>query len=197
MADQSASPEYWEHRYAHADIPWDIGYPSPALMHYALQWPKDTRIIIPGSGLAWEAQALHEAGFTCVYLCDWAPSAFQPLLSRCPDFPRGHLLVQDFFVLEGSFDLLLEQTFFCAILPSQRREYVSQAFRMLQPHGTLAGVLFDRSFPDPGPPFGGNREAYRDLFSQKFDLITLEANTLSIPPRMGTELFLVCKPQRP
>ncbi len=183
-------PAYWHERYATNDTPWDIGYASPPLIHYAEQLPKDTRILIPGAGRAYEAIHLHRAGYTDVYLCDWAEPAFAYLREHAPDFPEAHRLVQDFFQLEPAYDLLLEQTFFCALHPSQRPDYVRKAHELLYPGGRLAGVLFAQPFPFEGPPYGGTAEEYRQLFEPLFSIHQLEIAQASIKPRAGRELFI-------
>jgi hypothetical protein len=48
--------------------------------------------------------------------------------------------------------------------------------------------FFDRSF-EGGPPYGGSKEEYIQLFTTKFNILSLESNQLSIPQRMGSELF--------
>jgi SAM-dependent methyltransferase len=191
MNQPSATPEYWENRYQTQDTPWDIGHASPALIHYASkQGNKDTRILIPGAGHAYEAVWLHEHGFRQVYVCDWAPSAFEVLRAKAPGFPEEQLLVGDFFGLEGTFDLMLEQTFFSAIQPDQREAYAKKAQELLQPEGRLAGVLFAHPFEHQGPPFGATQAEYRSLFEPHFHILHLDIATDSIKPREGRELFV-------
>lgn len=183
--------QYWEQRYRDQDTPWDMGHESPPLRHYTQSvTDRSTRILIPGAGYAHEAVALHQRGFRSVYVCDWAPSAFEPLKEAAPDFPEDHLLVGDFFELDVSVDLMLEQTFFCALSPDLRPAYVEQAARLLAPDGRLAGVLFSKVFERSGPPFGGSREEYESLFSSRFEILRIEAASDSIAPRLGSELFI-------
>ena len=187
---------YWETRWQGQQTGWDIGEASPPLIHY-LEGVSDqqTRILIPGAGRAYEALYLHQQGYEQVFVCDWAPSAFDHLRQMAPDFPEDHLLVSNFFELETDipFDLLLEQTFFCAIDPALRSRYVAKAADLLADHGTLAGVLFAREFPFSGPPFGGTAAEYQHLFSDYFDILTLEITPYSIAPRLGNELFIELK----
>jgi methyl halide transferase len=99
----------------------------------------------------------------------------------------------DFFALEGTYDLILEQTFFCAIDPLMRKMYVDKMFHLLNPGGTLAGVLFGMEFPHEGPPFGGNILDYKTLLNDKLHIRTIEICYNSIPQRSGNELFFICK----
>ena len=91
---------------------------------------------------------------------------------------------------KGSYDLVLEQTFFCALDPSRRGEYVRHMHSLIRPGGHLAGVLFNRSFDREGPPFGGSEAEYRELFAPYFDFKTLQPCYNSHPARQGAELFI-------
>lgn len=190
--DRSIStPGYWENRYQTQDTPWDIGHASPPLIHY-LEHLQDykCRILIPGAGKAHEALWLHRRGFSEVYVCDWAPSAFDRLRQEEPAFPEAHLLVEDFFQLAGTFDLILEQTFFSAIQLPQRQAYAQKAQALLQPQGKLVGVLFAHPFDHQGPPFGGTAEEYEALFAPYFDIQRMHTAVDSVSPRAGRELFM-------
>ena len=190
---KTLNAEYWEKRWQDQQTGWDIGQASPPLMHYVSEYAnQDTRILIPGAGRAYEAIALHQMGFTNVWVCDWASTAFAYLRSAAPDFPAEHLLVGDFFALplQAEFDLVLEQTFFCAIDPQLRPRYVEKMHSILRPAGRLAGVLFAKPFPFQGPPFGGTKAEYESLFNAHFTILQLDITTHSIPPRQGNELFV-------
>lgn len=185
------SSAYWNQRYENQHTPWDIGHASPPLLEYVNQLEnKQIRILIPGAGRAYEAVHLHRAGFDQVWVCDWAPAAFEYLLEHCPDFPREQLLVADFFELDMAFDLILEQTFFCAISREQRQAYARQAARLLGNGGRLAGVLFAHEFEHAGPPFGGTADEYRTYFEPHFEILAMETSSHSIRPRAGRELFV-------
>jgi SAM-dependent methyltransferase len=149
----------------------------------------DTRILIPGAGRAYEAIYLHRKGFKHVVVCDWVSEAFDVLRQEAPDFPVENLRCLDFFKLEGTFDLILEQTFFCAILPSLREDYVLKVENLIRQQGSLAGLLFSHPFEKAGPPFGGTENEYRKLFSPKFEIIRMEVAKNSILPRSNNELF--------
>lgn len=184
------SPEYWDRRYTEANTPWDIGYASPPLIDYAASFPSDTRILIPGAGRAYEAVHLHRQGYGRVYVCDWAESAFTHLREHAPDFPAEHQLTGDFFDLDLTVDLILEQTFFCALPVAQRPDYARHSARLLREGGLLAGLLFSRPFPFEGPPFGGTEDEYRRLFTPHFHILRMETAAASIRPRAGSELFI-------
>ncbi len=186
--------DYWQNRYDVGSDGWDLGAPSRPLAEYIDQlMNKELRILIPGCGRAWEGQYLHERGFKNVWLMDLTGGPFAEFLQRCPDFPKEHLITGDFFAHQGQYDIIIEQTFFCAIDPAMRDRYVEQAHALLVPGGLLVGVLFDDPAPgkDPGaPPFGGSRAEYIERFGARFAHVSVEACHNSIPPRAGREVWI-------
>lgn len=187
--------EYWNSRWKEGKTGWDLGMPSPPLLHLisTLNPGKSSRILIPGCGNAWEAEWLAAQGFTNITLVDIAPELCRILEQRFAQTPAVHILCADFFALEGPFDLILEQTFFCAILPELRAHYAEKMKELLAPNGTLAGVLFDTDFSFEGPPFGGHAAEYRKLFERYFNNVHIEPCTFSAAPRAGTECLMLCK----
>lgn len=185
--------EYWENRYEEASLGWDIGYVSTPLKEYVDQLENnDLRILIPGAGYGYEAIYLYEQGFKNVYVLDIASRPLQRIKDSCPDFPEEQLVEADFFEVDlEPFDLILEQTFFCALDPQMRSMYAERMYELLREGGKLAGLFFDFPLTEQGPPFGGSREEYEQLFSKYFKIHTLERSRNSIPPRMGNELFFI------
>ncbi len=186
---------YWDDRYRHHDIAWDLGKVSPPLKEYIDQLQnKDIAILIPGCGNAYEAEYLLKQGFTNVTVVDISPLLIEQLSKKLKRFIGKQLKVicGDFFKLEGVFDLVLEQTFFCAFEPLLRSYYAATMYRLLKNEGIVAGVLFDRQFAN-NPPFGGDKGEYVKIFSQKFQVKLMEDCYNSIPPRQGTELFFILR----
>mgnify|MGYP005752371595 CR=1 FL=1 len=182
---------YWQQRYTAHSTGWDTGSITPPLQNYFDQLNnKALRILIPGCGNAYEAEYLYRKGFENVFLVDIAPAPLQNFANRVPEFPKDHLLHQDFFELEGTYDLIVEQTFFCALDPALRPAYAKKMASMLAPGGKLMGLLFDTTFSNPGPPFGGTREEYKSYFAPYFNFLHFETAYNSIPPRQGSELFI-------
>ncbi|UTW61333.1 methyltransferase domain-containing protein [bacterium SCSIO 12741] len=182
---------YWDERYNTEDTGWDIGFPSTPLKTYFDQLEdKSLRILIPGAGNAYEAEYLHQQGFTNVWVADISASAIQKFAERVPTFPKEHLLHVNFFEMEESFDMMIEQTFFCALHPSEREHYVAQTAQIIKPGGKLVGLLFQIPLFEDHPPFGGNKEMYEPLFSPHFNIQVMETAHNSIEPRQGNELFI-------
>lgn len=183
---------YWDTRYQECQIGWDLGQVSPPIKEYCDQLvDKTIKILIPGAGNAYEAEYLFNQGFSNVFIVDFAQTALDGFSERNPTFPKEQLLCSDFFELNDTFDLILEQTFFCAIDPSLRLKYVQKMSALLRGNGRLVGVMFNRDF-DGGPPFGGNKEEYVSLFNPYFSEISFEECCNSITPRKGSELFVKC-----
>ena len=187
------SKKYWDERYQENRLGWDVGTISTPLKEFIDQLPnKELKILVPGAGKAYEVGYLFEQGFTSVYALDISEKPLQDLQDRHPNFPKKQLLVGDFFDLEEKdFDLVLEQTFFCALLPRDRERYAQKIQGLLKEGGLLAGLFFDFPLTEKGPPFGGSLEEYSTLFTPYFDIRKLERAYNSIPPRQGTELFFI------
>lgn len=189
--DRFTSEEYWTDRYRHDDIPWDAGSVTTPIKTYLDNLPeKNIRILVPGAGSAWEAEYARQAGFNEVYVIDISSEALERLRRRCDRFPAEHLIHGDFFMHEQQYDLIIEQTFFCALPPYLRNSYVNKMYDLLVPGGRLAGVLFDDPLNASHPPFGGNEALYRSLFFPPFEEKIMERCYNSIPPRAGRELFI-------
>lgn len=186
--------DYWNKRYLNQEIGWDLGEVSSPLKSYVDQIVnKKLRILIPGAGNAYEAIYLLENGFTNVTVIDFAKQALSNLKSKLIDINKAYyqLIEDDFFNHKGEYDLILEQTFFCAINPELRKDYVKHAYQLLVNDGKIVGLLFNRTFPFAGPPFGGSEEEYVALFETKFKIKIMEPANNSVKPRMGSELFFV------
>ena len=188
------NPNNWSERYKKGDTPWNIGYVSTPIKNYIDQLAKkDLKILIPGAGNSYEAEYLFKNGFSRTYVADIAQEPLQNLKKRVPGFPSENLLHADFFELEGKYDLVIEQTFFCALPPEDRTAYAKKMAELLKKDGKLVGLLFSFPLTVEGPPFGGNAEEYRSYFKEDFEIEILEKSINSIGPRQGKELFFIFK----
>jgi len=181
--------EYWNNRYLDKTHRWDIGYPSPAITNYFDNIEdKTASILIPGCGSAYEGEYLHKKGFTNVTLLDISEETKKLFLARVPDF--NDFKVEEFFNLEGQFDYIIEQTFFCALNPNLRGKYASKMQTLLAPKGKLVGLMFEAELYQDHPPFGGNKLEYLPIFKPYFSSINMNLTSDSIEERMGRELFI-------
>lgn len=189
MADFLSS-EYWNLRYTEENTGWDLGMISPPIKAYLDQLTDTSiQILIPGCGFGHEGIYLFQKGFRNVHFLDFSHLPLQRIFEICPEIPKGNLHSEDFFKHNGVYDLILEQTMFCAIEPKLRTHYALKVSGMLKPGGKLAGVLFDRDF-DGGPPFGGSSSEYKELFKPYFSELKIEPCLNSVAPRLGTEVFI-------
>ncbi len=184
---------YWTEKYHSGKMGWDIGYPSTPIKEYIDQLRnKSLWILIPGAGNGYEAEYLYSEGFTNVTVIDLSRVPLERLLARCPGLKKSQLIHGDFFDHVGEYDLILEQTFFCALEPVLRPQYIDKMRSLLTDRGKLAGVLFNIALNIDRPPYGGSKEDYLPLFEERFILNVFEECYNSIPPRQGSELFINC-----
>jgi len=183
---------YWSNRYTTHQTGWDIGMASTPIKTYIDQLEdKNIQILIPGCGNAWEALYLFDNGFKHVTLIDISSVLVNDIRKKFIN--TGYQVIHgDFFQHHNKYDLVLEQTFFCALHPAYRIEYVKHMYEILNPGGKLSGVLFNTYF-DHGmnrPPFGGTMAEYDELFRHYFKTYNIEICHNSINPRMGTEVWI-------
>lgn len=184
---------FWKSKYQQQQTGWNLGEVSPPFKAYIDQLDnKSIRILIPGCGFGLEAKYAFENGFKNVFILDFVPEAIELFLQHSPDFPTENCLIEDVFTHQNTYDLIFEQTLFCAIDPSSREAYINQIQNMLAPNGKFVGVLFDRDF-EGGPPFGGSKETYMYQFGAVFSAVEMNACYNSIAPRNGTEVFFIAK----
>ena len=196
--NNSSDDQYWSQRYRDNNIGWDIGHPSMPLKAYFDQLKDPSiRILIPGAGNAYEAEYLYNKGFKNVFIMDISKIPLKNFKKRNPDFPDKQLIHDDFFIHNGQYDLIIEQTFFCSFPPlvDTRNAYVKQMHQLLKSEGKLVGLWFD--IPLKGDlekrPFGGTKEEYLNYLSPFFKTQIFEPCYNSIESRMGNELFGIFK----
>ena len=181
--------KYWDQRYQENQTGWDMKQVSPPIKSYIDSLKnKKINILIPGCGNAYEAQYLLKNGFENISLIDISKTLTDRLREK---FTNEKIAIynEDFFNHSGQYDLILEQTFFCALNPVLRKQYVKQCKNLLRRNGKIAGVLFNIKMEKPGPPYTATDDEYKELFSSKFDMNIFEPCTNSIKPRLGSELF--------
>jgi SAM-dependent methyltransferase len=154
---------------------------------------KKIKILIPGCGNAYEADYLLELGFKKVFILDWSEKIISEFKKRLPKFPARNIIMEDFFIHKGKYDLIIEQTFFCAIDRNLRTQYAKKVYELLKPGGKLVGVLFNHEFDSDSPPFGGSEQEYRNYFKPYFEFKNFSPAFNSIKPRAGRELFIILK----
>ncbi|HMP32599.1 MAG TPA: methyltransferase domain-containing protein, partial [Saprospiraceae bacterium] len=109
--------KYWDNKYKNQETPWDIGYASPAIIQYLTEINVDNKsILIPGAGNAYEAKWLLQHTIANVTVVDISPTVIEKLKIETNTYAnRIKCELGNFFDHEGTYDLIIEQTFFCAI----------------------------------------------------------------------------------
>jgi len=182
---------FWNNRYETSETGWDVGTASTPIVEYINQLEdKNIKILIPGCGNAHEAEYLFNNGFKNVYLIDLSPIALSNFKNRVSEFPQENLICANYFEHFDSYDLIIEQTFFCAIDPSLRNKYAVHTSNLLSKKGKLVGLLFNTDLNHDHPPFGGNKTEYLTCFTPFFNINIMDTATNSIEPRAGKELFI-------
>ena len=109
---------YWETQYKSRSIGWDLGKVSPPIQTYIDSIiDKNISILIPGCGNTYEAEYLLDKGFTNVTVIDIAPTLIAVLNKKFQNNKAVTIILGDFFEHQGNYDLIVEQTFFCALDP--------------------------------------------------------------------------------
>ena len=197
MDEKDYKCEDWQRHYEENDLGWDLGQVAPPFVKL---WQEEKlplgKVLVPGCGRGHEVVFLAENGFD-VTAIDFSSGAVTYLKNALKKRNlEGRILHQDFFSLdeshEGVYDLVLEQTFFCAISPKQRRDYVLNVSRILKPGGILVG-LFYHTDEQGGPPYNTTREDIETHFSENFEIQELDKTSLSSEQRKGKEWLGILK----
>ncbi len=189
------SNNYWNNRYNTNDIGWDIGKVSHPIKKWLdHQSDKSKKILIPGAGSGFEVGYAYKIGFKNVYYLDFSNVAAQKFKTLFPDFPTSQIITDNFLNLSkhnDTFEVIIEQTFFCAISPNKRVQYINKAYELLKKNGTIIGLLFNINFNEASPPFGGTKKSYKLLFNTKFSILKIENCYNSVSPRANKELWIM------
>ena len=191
MSDEKClDSEYWDVQYKTNNAKWDLGTISPPIKEYIDTLKnKETCILIPGCGNSHEAAYLLNQGFTNITVIDIAPTLIEKLQEKFKYNSNIKIILGDFFEHQGEYNLILEQTFFCALPTVERDKYVQKMYSLLTKKGLVVGLLFNKTF-EHGPPFGGSLNEYEKLFEKYFKILTMHLCLNSIKPRANSELFV-------
>jgi methyl halide transferase len=200
--EKDPDASFWAELYRTGDTGWDQGGPSPGLVDFLKEQsdapdpvlPCTGRVLVPGCGHGHDARALAAADFEVLGLdvVEYAVSEATRLADK-EDLNNLRFERADFLDLptpfRGPYDVIFENTFFCAIDPEQRERYVETAADLLRPAGFLLGVFYNIQ-PETGPPFGATRDELIERFETRFRLV-LDRVPRSIARREGKELLML------
>lgn len=188
------SPEFWTPYYLEEAQPWAIEEPCPPVFNWLKaqpDWPRG-RVLVPGCGLGLEPQEWARQGFEVVGM-DFSPKAIELAKARdtdkSVDYRVGDILNPP-EELRGQFDMVFEQTCYCAIDPRDRPRYRRSVIELLKPGGWLVGVFYQGRHEE-SPPFAITLEEVRQDFEQAFRIERLELAQDSVERRKDQEWFAV------
>ena len=187
--------EDWKRHYDKDDLGWDLGQVAPPFLNlFESKTIFPGKTLVPGCGRGHEVIFLAENGFE-VTAVDYSSGAVNYLKSTVQERKlKCKILHMNFFAIDsahnGVYDLLIEQTFFCAISPEQRPSYVSTVARALKQGGMLAG-LFYHTGEEGGPPFNTTREDILKHFSDSFKIQQLSKSEDSAEQRKNKEWLVI------
>jgi SAM-dependent methyltransferase len=188
--DLSLDKTYWDNQYLANTLGWDLGQVSPPIKEYIDSIPnKNAKILIPGCGNSYEAEYLLKNNFTDITVIDISPTLVAALKQKFAENKNIKIVLGDFFEHKNQYDIIIEQTFFCALHPNDREKYVFKMHELLRKNGKLVGLLFNREF-EKSPPFGGSLKEYEMLFANSFILNSISPAINSVTPRTNSELFI-------
>jgi thiopurine S-methyltransferase len=161
------------------------------------------KVLVPGCGTGSDAIELAKLGAK-VLAADWSEVAIGSLKARFAKVSDEGCVKGDLECLKGDLfgfeptpvDLVCEHTFFCAIDPAIRAQYVSTMARWIRPGGYLFGNFFILSEADAaslpglamgrdgkGPPFASTLREIEALFSASFEKVVLRPSSAPDPKR--------------
>ncbi|KAK9997709.1 hypothetical protein SO802_022395 [Lithocarpus litseifolius] len=187
------STDGWEKSWEQGVTPWDLGQPTPILvhLHQTGALPKG-RALVPGCGSGYDVAAIAcpERYVVGLDISDIAIKKAVELSSPLPNASYFNFLKADFFTWSPSelFDLIFDYTFFCAIEPDMRLAWAQRIRDILKPGGELITLMFPISDHVGGPPFKVSISDYEEvLLPMGFRAVSIVDNELAIGPRKGRE----------
>ena len=192
------SSEFWNQKYINNQDKWSLNQPTPIFKEWFKSLNNKNNILIPGAGKGDDAFYLASKGHK-VYAVDYSIEAINFMKSKVKEKESTlHILHKNIFELEeyyGKFDIFLEYTCFCAILPDERETYIKESSKLLKKGGFFVGILFpiNKSESDGGPPFGVNFKQTIKLFKKYYKIIEYNILPNSVQSRINQEIFICLK----
>ena len=190
--------QFWEDIYLEDDAGWDLKGITPVFDSISNELIPG-KVCIVGCGRGYDAIMIAQKGFE-VTAVDFAPSAINAVKNLAFDVDvKVNIVEADIFSLThehmNTYDFIIEQTCFCAIHPSRRKDYEKLVRSILKSGGKLIGLWFplDKTLKEGGPPWGTTVEEVKATFNSEWKIEKEEFPTLSIEPRKGREKIIIFK----
>lgn len=194
----------WESMYDSGEGRWDLGAASPPLVAALARDEAGPpgHALVPGCGYGHDVRLLATRGWSATGIDFARPAVREARRQAEATGTRGARFERrDLFRLPGSwdgtFDLVFEQTLFCAIDPARRDDYVEAVGRVLKPGGLLFGLFYNIR-PEEGPPFGTTPDEviHRFAGAGPFRLEHSRIPAESVTPRQGKEWLALLRKER-
>ena len=187
----SATPAFWNQRYASGETPWVL-HKIPAALRFFLKRTRiKGKVLIPGCGTdhgVIKAFADAEFEVTAIDFSSIAIAETKKALGNFGPSRTGGIMRADFFKSDFGrrFDLVYERTFLCAMHPRRWPQYAKRVAQLLRPGGKLIGIFFYGTDPEP-PPYPINKTQAVEIFGKYFRLVRDLKISDSVPMFAGTE----------
>lgn len=196
ISQPGSGENFWTDIYQNQTPPWDLGRETPVLPEVLPQLKLNKcRVLILGCGNGHDAAFFARAGHV-VTAVDFSAEAVAQAQANYGTLDGLTILQADAFHLpasmHGSFDLIFEHTFYCALSPDRRNDVLDVWKRALTPRGDLLGVFFVHE-KRSGPPFGGSEWEVRQRLKNDFDFLFWTRWRNSIERRKAKELIVFAR----
>lgn len=174
-ADKPRDAEGWDALWQRGVTPgeyWDIHVALPELVAQIKlkQLPIGGRALVPGCGRGYDVEVLCKSGlYDEVLGLDISETAVR----AARDYLDGkgvkgyQVVTGDFFGtgLEGTFSLIYDYTFFCAIPMEWRAKWGARMKQLVEVGGVLVTAMYPygEKTGQEGPPFDVHEKAYREV----------------------------------
>lgn len=183
--------KFWDERYRSGHTPWDYGGIPPEWEAFVRSLPAGRRILVPGCGSGYEIETALAEGHEVVGI-DLSEEAVARVRRRLGE--KGKCVeAGDFFSHpfgDGTFDIVYERTFLCALDRELWPEYVRRMVRILRPGGLLAGYFFYGEEPEP-PPYPLREGELEERLGVAFTPVERRSSSRPLPFFEGGETWEV------
>eukprot|EP00287_Rhodomonas_sp_CCMP768_P010150 CAMPEP_0196737878 /NCGR_PEP_ID=MMETSP1091-20130531/15463_1 /TAXON_ID=302021 /ORGANISM="Rhodomonas sp., Strain CCMP768" /LENGTH=213 /DNA_ID=CAMNT_0042081785 /DNA_START=175 /DNA_END=816 /DNA_ORIENTATION=- len=176
----SKERDHWEGMWARGLKPgdaFDATKSSESFLDILSSWretaqARKCRMLVPGCGRGYDVVEAAKLNFDALGLdiSETAVSAAQAYRdSQGTLSGKAEFSTTDFFLLQesGSFDLIFDYTFLCAIDPSTRSAWAETMQRLLKPGGELVTLIFPLGDHTSGPPYAMSTDLVKGLLEPR------------------------------
>jgi ubiquinone/menaquinone biosynthesis C-methylase UbiE len=175
----------WERAYANGDLPWDIGRPQPAFRRLAEAGAMSGPALDSGCGTGENALLLASLGVETVGV-DVSPTAVRTAQSKARDrgvavtFLVGNVL--DLGALDRTFRSVIDSGMFHTLDDDERRRYVTELARCIEPGGRVFLLCFSELTPGEEGPRRVTQEEIQSAFAKGFAVERIISDRFDVRP---------------